>query len=43
MHRARNELFDLEDHLDEEELERVQKKFSLRARRKRAEAGSSND
>lgn len=42
MHMARNELFDLED-LDEEELERLQKKFSLRARRKRAEAGPSND
>lgn len=34
---ARDELFDLED-LDEEELERLQAKFSRRARRKRAAA-----
>lgn len=39
---ARDELFDLED-LDEEELERLQAKFSRRAQEKRAETGTGKE
>jgi low affinity Fe/Cu permease len=39
---ARDELFDLED-LDEDELERLQAKFSQRAQRKRAELNTDQE
>lgn len=42
VHGARDELFDLED-LDEEELERLQAKFSHRARCKRSGGGAGEE